>query len=370
MKIRQFGSAGDLSREEHHVKVVVNVNGTRAKYSSKAAAILKAAGALGDAIDVSGMTRPRVHAKIAAAPGVEPILILGGYDLVPTFVLSNPTLHVERQQEGAAGADKNIPSDGPYGGTPGNQAQQLVPTRAVARLPDSSAKGAADFLALVSGLASPAKTPAGGFQECAAEFVKPSRDVATAAQIAASLLVSPPVTSTDPALPGKIKGEGRIHILLHGANYDPDWADLWGHTAGSKDWPRGLSAPTLAAAAFSGSVVTFSSCYAAMIDLSKKIPVRDATNQVSLACLKSGAKAVFAVTRSNWIGSDGSSLGPGLARLLWTGLVAGKTAGQALIDAKRQLASEAMKSGTQADLPYVYKTLAQAQLYGNPEATL
>jgi hypothetical protein len=29
-----------------------------------------------------------------------------------------------------------------------------------------------------------------------------------------------------------------------------------------------------------------------------------------------------------------------------------------------------MTSGTQDDLPYVYKTLAQAQLYGNPEATL
>ena len=353
------------------MQVVVNVKGVKSKYAGETQAVLDAAAALGPVMDVSGLTRARIHAQIAALPATESVLIVGGYDLVPTFVLSNPTLHVEQQQEGDAGADKNIPSDGPFGGTPGNKAQQLVPTRPIARVPDGPAAGADDFLAVLKTIVGKPKTPAGAFQEAAQEFKKPALDVAKAMQISVPLLESPPITDTDPTLPPKVHGKGRIHILLHGANYSPDWANLWGHASGSQSWLVGLSSQTLRNASLAGGVVTFSSCYAAMVDLgSKKTPVRDASNQVSLACLRSGAKAVFAVTRSNWIGSTGALLGPGLATQIWKGLLAGKQAGQALIDAKRKLASDAMTSGTQDDLPYVYKTLAQAQLYGNPEATL
>ena len=353
------------------MKVVISVKGVKSKYAAKAKGILDAAAALGPVMDVSGLNRASIHAKIAALPATESVLIVGGYDLVPTFVLNNPTLHIEQQQEGDAGADKNIPSDGPFGGTPGNKAQQLVPTRPVARVPDGSAAAADDFIAVLKTIAMKPHTPASAFQEAAKEFDKPALDVAKAMQISVPLMESPPEVDTDPTLPSKVKGRGRIHILLHGANYSPDWANLWGHASGSQDWLVGLSSQILKNAALVGSVVTFSSCYAAMIDLGfKKAPVRDATNQVSMACLRSGAKAVFAVTRSNWIGNTGALFGPGLATQVWKGLLAGKKAGQALIDAKRQLASDAMTSGTQDDLPYVYKTLAQAQLYGNPEATL
>jgi hypothetical protein len=192
-------------------------------------------------------------------------------------------------------------------------------------------------------------------------------------QISEPLIDSPPENvDTDPTLPTKVNGKGRIHILLHGANYSPDWANLWGHASGSQNWLVGLTSRILENAELVGSVVTFSSCYAAMIDLdSKEAPVRDATNQVAMACLRSGAKAVFAVTRSNWINQNsGAVLGPGLVTEVWKGLLSGKKAGQALIDAKRQLASDAFTRGTQKDLPYVYKTLAQAQLYGDPETTL
>jgi hypothetical protein len=353
------------------MKIVISVKGIKSKYAGKAQSILDAAAALGPVMDVSGLDRARIHAQIVALSPTESVLIVGGYDLVPTFVLSNPTLHVEQQQEGDAGADKNIPSDGPFGGTPGNEAQQLVPTRPVARVPDGPAATADDFLAVLKSIAVKPKTPAGAFQEAAQEFERPALDVAKAMQISVPLIESPAVDITDPTLPTKVNGKGRIHILLHGANYSPDWANLWGHASGSQDWLVGLSSQILKNGALVGSVVSFSSCYAAMIDLGlKKAPVRDVTNQVSMACLRSGAKAVFAVTRSNWIGNTGALFGPGLVTQVWKGLLAGKKAGQALIDGKRQLASDAMTSGTQDDLPYVYKTLAQAQLYGNPEATV
>ena len=353
------------------MKIVVSVKGVKSKYAKNAKSVLDAAAALGPVMDVSGLNRARIHTQVAALPATESVLIVGGYDLVPTFVLSNPTLHIEQKQEGDAGADKNIPTDGPYGGSPGNKPQQLVPTRPIGRVPDGPVAAAEDFIAVLKSIAVKPNTPSGAFQEAAKEFAKPALDVAKAMQISVPLIESPPVTDADPALPPKVDGKGRIHILLHGANFSPDWANLWGHASGSQNWEVGLSSQILRNAAIKGGVVTFSSCYAAMIDLgSKKAPVRDATNQVSMACLRSGAKAVFAVTRSNWIGNTGALFGPGLTTQVWKGLLAGKKAGQALIDAKRQLASDAMTSGTQDDLPYVYKTLAQAQLYGNPEATL
>jgi hypothetical protein len=100
--------------------------------------------------------------------------------------------------------------------------------------------------------------------------------------------------------------------------------------------------------------------------------VRDASNQVSLGCLAAGAKVTFAATRSNWIDTgSGDHFGPGLMTLVWHGLLAKKTAGQALIDAKKQLVQAAMADPNgRADLPYVYKTVLQAQLYGNPDVTL
>ncbi len=354
------------------MKVVISIKGMRSKYAEKAQGILDAAAALGPVMDVSGLDRASIHAQIAALPATESVLIVGGYDLVPTFRLNNPTLHVEQQQEGDAGADNNIPSDGPFGGTPGNEAQQLVPTRPVARVPDGPATAADDFLAVLKTIAAKPNTPAGAFQEAAQEFEQPALDVAKAMQITVPLIESPPENAdTDPTVRSKVKGKGRIHILLHGANYSPDWANLWGHASGSEDWPVGLSSQILEDAELVGSMVTFSSCYAAMIDLgSENAPVRDATNQVSIACLCSGAKAVFAATRSMWIGNTGELFGPGLVTQVWKGLLAGKKAGQALIDAKRQLASDAYTSGTQDDLPYVYKTLAQVQLYGDPEARL
>ncbi|MFZ1981037.1 MAG: C25 family cysteine peptidase [Smithella sp.] len=353
------------------MKVVINVSGVKNKYARKSQDILDAAEALGSGMDVSEFDTAHIHTQIAALPDTESVLILGGYDLVPTFVLNNPTLHIEQQNEGDAAADMNIPSDGPFGGIPGNKAQQLLPTRPVARVPDGPAAAVDDFLTMLKNVTAKPNIPDGAFQEAAQEFEKQAIDVAKALNISVPLILSPPTDVTDPTLPAKVNGKGKIHILLHGANYSPDWANLWGHASESKDWLVGLSSQILRNVTLAGSVITFSSCYAAMIDLdSKNAPVRDSTNQVSMACLYAGAKAVFAVTRSNWIGETGSLLGPGLATNIWKGLLAGKKAGQALIDAKRQLASDAMTSCSQEDLPYVYKTLAQAQFYGNPEATL
>ncbi len=351
------------------MRIFVNVEGIKKKYGNASDDLIAAARALGQVIDVSTFTRSGIHSTIANLPPGESALLVGGYDLIPTFVLTNPTAHVE----GAHG-DKDVPSDAPYGGTPGNGPQQLVPTRPVARIPDGPPTSAGDFLVALRFAGAPKETPAGVFQEAALEFGKPAADVSAVIDNDGSpVLLSPPETNTSPDLAKRLPGKGRLHVLLHGANFPSGWSDLYGHAPNASAWPVALTAQLLLQAKLTGSVVTFSSCYAAMIDLDATgRAVRDASNQVSLGCLGSGAKVSFAATRSNWIDKgSGDHFGPGLVKLVWQGLLAKKNAGQALIDAKRQLVKTAMASPNgRADLPYVYKTVLQAQLYGNPDVTL
>jgi hypothetical protein len=322
---------------------------------------------LGAVLDVTGLSREGIHAKIAALPESESVTLLGGYDLIPAFILLNPSRSAETQ-----GGDKDVPTDAPYGGAVGNQAQQFAPTRPVSRIPDSRSADSGDFVALLSSIRPTTPTPAGAFHEAAAEFAQPARDVASFLETSPNVLLSPTLTEEDPKVLGGLVGKGRVHILLHGANFAPEWGQLFGHAENADEWPVGLSAPRIVALGLVGSVVTFSSCYAAMIDLDATgHPSRDAHNQVALAALRAGAKAVFACTRSNWIDiTSGDLLGPGLMKRIWQGLKAGSTAGESLVAAKRALLKAAMTTGASLDLPYVYKTVAQAQLYGHPECRL
>jgi hypothetical protein len=122
-----------------------------------------------------------------------------------------------------------------------------------------------------------------------------------------------------------------------------------------------------------GAAVTFSSCYAAMLDTGKsEAATRSESNQVALAFLGHGAKFVVASTRSNWIplGNDADSLGPGLVADFWRCLGRGAPAGKALRDARRIYLRRDLAASGRTDRPYILKTALQAQLYGNPEARL
>jgi len=183
--------------------------------------------------------------------------------------------------------------------------------------------------------------------------------------------LSPPwlITSPDP-IP-LLTGAGRVHILLHGANFAPEWASLFGRSESAPKgvYPEALSAPIIGKCSLSGSVVTFSSCYAAMLDGAGG---RTSANQVALACLAGGAKAVVCSTRSNWIQMQTpySGLGPGLVATFWKQFAKkGTTAGKAFVKAKQAFLKTAL-AGDPGDQPYILKTVLQAQLYGHPEATL
>jgi hypothetical protein len=344
-----------------------STSGIHSKYGAAAGAILKAIQKLGKPLDVSGLAPDAIQAKIANLP-MGAVCLVGGYDLIPPFIRPNPT-------HGSYDDDGEIPTDAPYGATPGKPAEEYAPTRAVSRMPEGATADAATFLATLKyQLAVPhTATPPGSFEEAAQEFEGPAHFVHTAIpQTNGVQSLSPPATQDAPGLTTQITGRGRIHILLHGANYDPDWAYLFGHDGPNSPFIKALSARLLDLCDLRGAVVTFSSCYAAMLDTSPATSgARVASNQVALACLSHGAKVVFAPTRSNWIDTQApfEGFGPGLVAEIWRFLKAGNPAAESLRLAKREYLKTALSVNAEIR-PYVLKTVLQAQCYGHPAATL
>jgi hypothetical protein len=357
------------------MQVWVAEGAIRQKYGTAwAGKIGQAMAELGPRTDVTGKSPDEIRALIARAPANEAHVLVGGYDVIPPFVRPNPSLNLSGDD------DATIPTDGPYGATPGSAAEEVVPSRIVARIPDATgtADGAA-FIKLLRFQAQATKlpTPPKRFEECAAEFSAASLAVGKAMGRGKSTLVKSPPAKLDgaPDVIRRLTGAGRVHVLLHGANYSPDWAYLFGHAAraSESDYPRALSARQIDLCDLRGAVVTFSSCYAAMLDGGdSEAASRSEANQVALACLGHGAKVVVAATRSNWISlmDDADGLGPGLVAETWRGLVAGKKAGAALRDARVAFVKKALSMGGASERPYVLKTALQMHLYGNPDATL
>lgn len=341
----------------------------RTKYGSAADKLLGLVEALGNVVDVSAGTPVRIQERVARLPSNDAICLVGGYDIVPPFVRPNPTAHLSHDD------DEYIPTDAPYGATPGNQAEEYAPARAVSRIPDGATADAESFASILSHQHSTptTATPAGSFQAAAEEFSGALGYVGRSIPGANGTgVLSPPETQDQPGLTGKIAGHGRIHILFHGANYDPDWAYLWGHDgAPGSPFIKALSARILDLCDLRGSMVTFSSCYAAMLDVAPAMSgARTTANQVALACLAHGAKAVVAPTRSNWIGvqTPFDAFGPRLVAETWKQLATGTPAAEALRKAKHEYLRTAISD--KPDRPYAMKTVLQAQCYGHPGAAL
>ena len=355
------------------MRVWIPIETTRQKYGNAwAGKIATAAGDLGAVQDISGKTPEEVRAQIHAVPVSEAHVLIGGYDLLPPFTRVNPTFNLSDDD------DKTIPTDAPYGAAPDARAEEYAPRRIVARIPDATGTGdPADFVKLLrfQADARTAKTPAKRFEECAAEFIDAANVVAAAiSPSTASILQSPPARLKGaPDIITRLTGSGRVHVLLHGANFSPDWAYLYGNAAGSKAYPRALSARQIDLCDLRGAVITFSSCYAAMLDSGdSEAGRRSESNQVALACLGHGAKCVIAATRSNWIAlaptPDG--FGPGLIAEVWRQLRQRKRIGAAFRDARVAYVKKALTQSDAADRPYIFKTALQMQLYGNPDARL
>ncbi len=324
----------------------------------------------GDLVDVSSLQHDaeRIRAKVNEFPESEPICLIGGYELLPTFHLPNPSRNKTHEE------DVTVLTDAPYGAINDRIAELYVPSRPVSRLPDSQDnKNPQEFIDLLS-RAVQAPTPAGFYEEAAKEFSDSADLVHQDFQGAPPVHLSPPESQGNPSVGAAIAGRGRVHFLLHGSADGSGSAVLWGRAGPGKKFIPAVSASELMKSKLEGAVVTFSSCYSTLLARREGSgdPPRAPDNQVALACLAAGAKLVFGPTAANWIDITDpvDSFGAALIARIWRHLKKGEPAAEALSSAKRDYARFAIDKHSRSELSYVRKTLLQAQCLGHPMSRL
>lgn len=331
--------------------------------------VVNAVNALGTVIDGSGRDETEIRREIDARDPSRtlPVCLIGDYELVPTFRMSNPTRRSSKE------VDQDVMTDAPYGARPGQPEEAYLPSRAVSRLPVSSQDDADAFVALLARAAAAPTipTPPGTFQHAADEFGGSADLVHAVLPGVARPLLSPPARQGNPALGPLASGRGRQHILLHGSAKHPGRATLWGRSAADPSFVSAMSAADLMACNLRGAIMSFSSCYSAMLDSLATEPPRRTDDQVALACLAGGAKVVYGATRANWIDITVpiDSFGAALVANIWRRLQDGEGAAEALRAAKFDYARIAF-AGDFWTRPFVLKTLLQMQCYGHPLARL
>lgn len=349
--------------------IVASTSAINAKYGADAANVLTAISVLGPWLEASNMTPEEIRLVIDAEDPsrTSPALLIGGYDLVPTFRRPNPTRNVIDDP------DVDVMSDGPYGARVGDPAEEYLPTRAVSRIPDSEARDTAQFLAILNQAASATTTdtPTGSFHLAAKEFEGSAGLVRSVLAMGATINLSPPDAIGAPAINAAISSKGCIHFLLHGSDRPDRWARLYGAEDSVARLRPAVRISDLKQCTLKGAIVSFSTCYSAMLDAHPGTPPRDADNQPALACLVGGAKTVYGSTRANWIDDTEpfDSFGSALIASTWRLLIKGESAAEALRRARFAFA-EASLTRDAWSRPFVLKTLLQAQCFGHPLAKL
>jgi len=351
--------------------VVYSETEIRNKYKGDADHVLAAVRGLnGTELDISDLNPEEIRDFIdeEVPDREEPVCLIGGYDIVPAFRLANPTHKLLNE------VDEDVLTDGPYGARSKSLAEQYMPSRAVSRIPDSGTPHANQFIALLKRAAKAENTPTPGksFEQAAFEFegsAKLVHGVLTATQ---PVRFSPPDTVDAPATKDVIAERGRVHILLHGSDNPERWDTLYGARTSSSDLEPALRVVDLSTSNLKGAIVSFSTCYSAMLDRRQDDhPPRDPDNQPALACLMGGAKTVYGSTRANWIDNTQpfDSFGSALIAMVWKRLHEGLPAARALLQARFDFARAGLSQDAWSR-PYVLKTLLQAQCYGHPLVAL
>lgn len=305
------------------------------------------------------------------------VLIVGGPQVVPYHQLPNPTDDMDAQ----------IPSDNPYAVLDGNY---FIPDWPVGRLPGENGTDAG---LLLEGLrratrhhaslaprqqqskkfwgrvrvfldARKARKQKGTLGYSAAVWRRSSLAVYRPIGAAGSLLVSPPQLTG--SLPPVKQAISLAYYNLHGLVDAPEW---YGQRDASDkepgpDYPVALSPKDLGARTPIPEVVFSEACYGAHIE-GKAID-----QAIALKFLARGCKAVIGSTSAAYGSVTTPLIGADLlGQIFWKELKAGKTVGEALLQARVNLVREMSRRQGFLD-GEDQKTLISFVLYGDPLASV
>lgn len=258
------------------------------------------------------------------------VLLLGDEGVLPFHRVDNPS----------DDEDETVLTDHLYGCDPDDP---LVPLRAVGRIPDPSLElllgslrgAAAAHRRIAAGRAPDAGTEAFGYS--ASIWKRAARESFSALGEPRGLRLSPPLDCKDIPRPGP-DGPRLRYYNLHGLADSPNWFGQRdpAFAAGYPEFPVALRPEDVGPAP--GAVVFSEACHGA------RVSGRGPRDAIALAYQAGGALAFAGATGVAYGGLlDGPLYSADLlARRFWEALLAGRSAGEALLGAKVALAAEAM----------------------------
>ncbi|HEY4266881.1 MAG TPA: MBL fold metallo-hydrolase [Galbitalea sp.] len=289
------------------------------RIEARAGVLLDLAGA-GDA----SASERLVHAALELHPEIEGIVLVGGYDVVPSRRLDTvPATLANRVQRGKDADRFWIWTDDGYARPPATTT--IYP---ISRIPDG--RSAAQLYSALS--ASSGGGTASGVRNSARPFAEDVYGILVGGK---PLFVSEPTAATDV---GRLSSD-LVYLMLHG-NYS-DATKMWGELRGGAS----LEAFNIAAVGdVPGSVVFTGACWGALtVDspalswtAGSPLSQRNAENSIAMASLARGANAFVGCTGSHYSPRDApyNTMGAPLHRAFWTALLGGQGPARALRDAK------------------------------------
>jgi hypothetical protein len=292
------------------------------------------------------------------------IVILGGHDIVPMFVVPNPSFDPDGDD------DADVLTDNPYACSTAyrarTRASYLVPDRVVGRIPDLP--GDADTAWLTTSLRRAAawKPKPPDFYDDAYAVVCDEWRLAGNACMrflglpGSELQVSPPTNDATRKARGRL-GRTLHMIKCHGALLD---ARFYGQSGLS--YPEVLLGPTLESRLTPGTLAAAMCCYGAQVfspaDRAAQLP---GTWPIATTYLRKGAVGFAGATRIAWVGIDRMMCADWIVCAYLRAAREGASLGRALLEAKQDYVEKLSQQGQTPDTADE-KTLIEFVLLGDP----
>ena len=295
------------------------------------------------------------------------IVILGGHDVLPSFVVPNPSY------DPSGDTDPTVPTDNPYACTRRFIAKTLksylVPDRVLGRIPDLPANaGAGDPIWLLTALktatgwTSKARTfYAQAYATCCDEWKGAGQ--ATMQYLGlpvADLMISPP-TQDATALARKRLARSLQFTKCHGSPLD---AHFYGQKGGS--YPEVLFSSTVKSQVKPGTLAAAMCCYGAQV----YAPTDPAAQPfgalpLSMAYLQAGAVGFVGSTMIAWVGQEQMMCADWIVASYLKKSLEGASLGRSLLEAKQDYLQYLASQGQAPDTADE-KTMIEFMLLGDP----
>lgn len=292
------------------------------------------------------------------------IVLFGAADVVPMFVVPNPSASESGDD------DEAVPTDNPYACSKSfvssRRSSYLVPDRVVGRIPDlpgsTDPSWLLDYLAhAATARPRPVADYARALMICTASWRKAGADCATTlGRSPADVLISPPTKDRGPAIVAR--RTARLHMIkCHGVDGD---SRFYGEGGGA--FPDALSSPTLLGRTVPGTVAGAMCCYGASVfDPASPTAQHPPEFPIPSVYLKQGAHGFLGSSTIAWVGPVRMMCADWIVTAFLERATSGASLGRAALEARQDYLRWLQQQGQEPDAADE-KTLIQFLLLGDP----